>query len=82
MTLAPVPEGAAVTIYDLTGQRLRRLPVSAGRAEWDGLDENGRAAGSGVYVVRIASPGGSWTKKSFCNADECLRPCAKPAAGR
>lgn len=63
MTLAPVPEGAAVTIYDLTGQRLRRLPVSAGRAQWDGLDENGRAAASGVYVVRIASPGGSWTKK-------------------
>jgi len=63
LTLAPVPDGATITVYDLTGQTLARLPVSAGRAQWDGRDGSGRPAGSGVYVVRIAAPGGSWTRK-------------------
>ena len=30
---------------------------------WDGLDPRGRAAGSGVYVVRLTSPRGSTSRK-------------------
>ena len=49
------PGMEAVTIHNLAGQEVRRLPVHVqGRVDlvWDGLDQRGRAVASGVYVVR------------------------------
>jgi cytochrome c peroxidase len=49
-------------VYNALGQRIRRLataflPAGAHRAHWDGRDEAGREAASGVYlVVASASP--------------------------
>lgn len=52
------PDVEAVTIHNLAGQELRRLPVRVrGRVDlvWDGLDQRGRAVASGVYVVRAGA---------------------------
>lgn len=48
-----------LTIHDLRGRQVRKLVsgnVSRGRhtADWDGLDEAGQRAPSGVYMVRMA----------------------------
>jgi hypothetical protein len=46
---------AAATIHNLAGEELRRLPLTGfGPVEliWDGLDQRGRPAASGTYVVR------------------------------
>ena len=49
-------------VYNALVQRIRRLataflPAGAHRAHWDGRDEAGREAASGVYlVVASASP--------------------------
>ncbi len=47
-------------IYNLLGQEVRRLAEGRYRAgtyqvAWDGHDETGRAAASGVYVYRLAA---------------------------
>ncbi len=54
---------ATLTLYDLQGRLVRVLvdrDLPAGRQNWawDGLDERGRVAGSGVYILR-ASAGGT-----------------------
>jgi len=48
-------------VVDLRGRRLRSLhagPWSAGRhaVVWDGRDDEGRAAASGVHLLRLATP--------------------------
>ncbi|MDP2360572.1 MAG: hypothetical protein Q8O14_07450 [bacterium] len=53
LDLGPLPE--ALTIHNLAGEQVRRLPLGgAGPLEliWDGLDQRGRPAPSGPYVVR------------------------------
>ncbi|MCP4571007.1 MAG: hypothetical protein GY838_01520 [bacterium] len=51
-------------VYDTAGRRVRRLlqgvVLDAGRAEivWDGRDDRGRRAGSGVYLYRLVTTGG------------------------
>jgi hypothetical protein len=56
------PAQVALDLYDVAGRRIRRLV--AGRLDagqhvlaWDGRDDRGRDAPSGVYLVRIASEG-------------------------
>jgi hypothetical protein len=49
---------ARLTVYNLTGQVVRRLVSgrqSAGRYSvvWDGRDEGGRSVASGLYIVRL-----------------------------
>jgi hypothetical protein len=51
-----------LTIYSLTGRRVRELVAAqqaAGRHEvgWDGLDAGGRLVASGTYLVRLESSG-------------------------
>jgi hypothetical protein len=53
-----------LSVHDAAGRRVRRLldePRSAGRQSviWDGRDESGRGAASGVYWVRAEGPGGA-----------------------
>jgi hypothetical protein len=55
-------------IYDLTGRHVRTLlggQVAAGRhsVQWDGRDERGSAAASGVYFYRLMAGGYVATKK-------------------
>jgi flagellar hook assembly protein FlgD len=51
-------------IFDLRGRRVRTLsrqaPFAAGehRVTWDGRDDSGRAAGSGVYLARARARDG------------------------
>lgn len=62
VTFASFPPGAAIRIYDLRGRRVKTLDVNAsGVAAWDGLNDDGAAAASGVYFA-VADGGG---KKTF-----------------
>ena len=55
-------------VYDLTGQRVRRLVDhyhEGGRYQtaWDGLDEAGKPLSSGVYLLRLQALGRGETRK-------------------
>jgi hypothetical protein len=57
-----------LSIFDLLGRQVRRLAEgvqSAGQhaAAWDGLDQQGRRASSGVYLYRLETPAGARTRK-------------------
>lgn len=58
----PVAGRLSLTVYDLGGRAVRRLldeARTAGRfgVLWDGCDDNGRPAPSGVYFVRLSAGG-------------------------
>src|SRR5438093_333680 len=50
-----------LSILDLAGRRLRRIVISRDAGtyvqEWDGLDDSGRAADSGLYFARLGVEG-------------------------
>ncbi|MGD8396808.1 MAG: C25 family cysteine peptidase, partial [Candidatus Eiseniibacteriota bacterium] len=57
-----------LAIYDVTGRRVRTLidgAVGSGRhvAVWDGRTDRGPGAASGVYLVRLAMPGFTDSRK-------------------
>jgi flagellar hook assembly protein FlgD len=52
-----------LSVYDVSGRRLRSLaeralPAGVHAADWDGRDERGRRVAAGNYVVRLTSPAG------------------------
>lgn len=56
------PGQVELSIFDVLGQRVRRLVRGDRRAgphavAWDGLDDEGRPAASGVYVYRLSAMG-------------------------
>ena len=56
------PARATLAIYDIRGMLVRRLldqELPAGRHEavWDGRDDGGRGAASGVYLARLQTGG-------------------------
>ena len=59
----------SLAIYDVLGRRVRKLlangHASAGahRATWDGRDQNGRAAASGLYFYRLQTTQHSQTRR-------------------
>ena len=60
----PRAQRVQVDVIDLAGRRVRDLgarPMDAGAQtlEWDGREDSGRAAGSGLYFVRITAAGHS-----------------------
>lgn len=60
---------AELAVHDLAGRRLRILhtgPLAAGNHgfSWDGRDERGRAAASGVYHFRLTTAAGSEVRKA------------------
>ncbi|MFH1279742.1 MAG: M20/M25/M40 family metallo-hydrolase [Candidatus Eisenbacteria bacterium] len=62
------PSDALVTVFDISGRRVRtvhRGPLEAGLHEipWDGRDEEGAEAPSGVYFCRVAAGELSETRK-------------------
>lgn len=60
----PRPGVASLAVYDLRGQLVKSLwdgALAAGHheVEWDGRDEQGDAAASGVYMVRLLTDDGA-----------------------
>ncbi len=54
------PAKISLTIYDVSGRRLRDLaggtyPAGAHSLAWDGKDSKGRAVGAGIYFYRFSS---------------------------
>jgi hypothetical protein len=52
----------SLDVYDLQGRRVRSLlaehhPAGRGEAVWNGLDDRGRRAASGVYLARFQAAG-------------------------
>jgi subtilisin family serine protease len=57
----PCDTHVEVCVYTMTGRRVRVLErghrtAGSHSATWDGLDEHGRPAASGVYFIRISTP--------------------------
>ncbi len=64
----PRPAVVDLAVFDVAGRRVRTLvrgPVPAGEHQtaWDGRDESGRMAASGVYVARLATSDDVATRK-------------------
>jgi hypothetical protein len=64
----PAPSLARLAVFDLAGRLVRTLvdrdlPAGPHEATWDGRDEKGRPAGSGVYFVRLESGADRATRK-------------------
>lgn len=58
MTFAELPANARLRIYTLTGELVRDLTAdAAGVASWDGRNQAGRDAASGVYFVLAQAEG-------------------------
>jgi O-glycosyl hydrolase len=59
-----------VTVYNVLGKEVRTL-VRAGRQAgrhcviWDGRDDAGRPLASGIYIIRMSTPGYTAVKKGF-----------------
>lgn len=59
-------ERATIDVYNLAGQRVRRLkpgPSMVGTVVWDGTTDDGSSVATGVYIVRL-SAGSSIAHKS------------------
>jgi len=64
----PANGNVRLTIYDVNGRIVRTLvdgSVLAGSHEvvWDGMDMNGRAVASGVYIYRLTTANNEMTKR-------------------
>ena len=52
------PQKLQVSIHDIRGRKIRgldslNLPAGQNPLVWDGLDSQGRAASSGIYILRV-----------------------------
>lgn len=62
------PGRVSLTVYNILGQKVRTLidrPMAAGsqEARWDGLDNSGRPAASGIYLYRLVTANYDETRK-------------------
>jgi hypothetical protein len=65
---AGAPARVSLTVYDVTGARVRTLVDEVAKpglhsAFWDGRNANGEAVSSGVYFYRLATPARALTRK-------------------
>jgi hypothetical protein len=59
-----LPLGARLRIYTLTGEKVNELSADAvGHATWDGTNQAGQKAASGVYIVFVQGAGETKTLK-------------------
>jgi hypothetical protein len=63
-----VAEFAEVVVYDVMGRHIKTIargtyPVGVRRATWDGRDDGGKLAASGIYFVRATSGATTQTRK-------------------
>jgi len=66
----PKSSPVEISIYNLKGQLVRTLtleskPAGDYNARWDGLDDRGNSAGSGIYIVRLKTAGGVRNAKAI-----------------
>jgi aminopeptidase N len=62
----PLDAQVALTIFELSGRRVRRLwngMIPARAIPWDGRDDRGRDVASGVYLCRLTGPGDAVTRR-------------------
>jgi hypothetical protein len=62
LTFDDLPRSGTVRILTLSGEKVIELPITsadAGRLRWNGRNEAGRPAASGVYFARVDSPDGA-----------------------
>ena len=64
----PRAQPLSLVIYNAAGQQVRTLvsgvqEAGSYRLVWDGRDQQGRLAGSGIYLVRLRSPGGQLSQQ-------------------
>ncbi len=62
------PQQVRLEVFDVLGRRVAVLadgtfPAGSHRVRWDGRYGSGVRVGSGVYVVRLVTPGGTRTRK-------------------
>jgi serine protease len=62
------PGPVQLVVYDLLGQRVRRLvdgnlPGGRHQVSWDGRDDAGRTLATGVYVTRVQTAAGVRSRK-------------------
>jgi len=60
----PEPGGAALTVYDVAGRKVRslgegRFEAGAHSAVWDGRSDGGAPAAAGIYFVRLRTASGT-----------------------
>jgi ligand-binding sensor domain-containing protein len=58
----PAPGQVNLTVYDITGRKVKELvnvsmPAGSHSVVWDGRDANGKAVSSGVYLSRLVQDG-------------------------
>ena len=59
-----LPDPAEISIYSVTGQKVRALNGAGQSAiEWNGTNDSGEALASGVYVVMLKGSSGTKIKK-------------------
>lgn len=64
MTFSDLPANASIRIYTLSGELVKDLTANAsGIGSWDGTNQSGQKAASGVYFVLAAGSGGRNTFK-------------------
>lgn len=62
MTIEGLKDNSSLTIMTLNGKVIKKIPnssVKGYQAFWDGLDDEGRLVGSGVYLLAIYDQNGS-----------------------
>ncbi|MBD3401766.1 T9SS type A sorting domain-containing protein [candidate division GN15 bacterium] len=64
----PRKEDVTIDVFNVLGQRVRTItsseyPAGTHRVEWDGSDESGRSAASGVYFYRLTTGSRTIAKK-------------------
>ena len=57
------PGAGELRVMDASGRLVRRIATSGGKAQWDGKDDRGTAAGAGIYWVRFTGAAGTATKR-------------------
>ena len=54
-TQSEAGENATFYVYNIRGQRVRRLALNGDSIEWDGRDDKGMECPNGVYIIRSSS---------------------------
>jgi hypothetical protein len=65
----PEPSAIELKVFDLRGAPVRTLlagdfPAGRQRCEWNGIDDAGRRASSGIYFIRLEAAGRTLSRRA------------------